>query len=114
MALLALLFSLGSTSSTGAGTAVPVTKPVLTVESAAPLVVRGAGFRAGELVTVTAFTGARPQSVRVKAARGRFRANLRTVSSKCGGARFVRARGNEGSLAAVTLRTGICIPPPRN
>jgi hypothetical protein len=114
--LLGLLFSLGSTTTSGTATAVGGKGPPtsLVVESTSPLVVRGEGFKPGEEVTVTAFTGTRPATVKVKAkaATGTFRARLRLSGGKCGGAKLVRARGDRGTVATIGLDGGICIPPP--
>ncbi len=109
LALLALFFSVGSMSSSSSVTATPA----LTMESTFPLVVRGTSFRAGEKVTVTAFTGVRPRSVTVRSAKGTFRASLPVSGKGCGAARFVRARGDKGSVATLSLGGGICVPPPR-
>jgi hypothetical protein len=51
--------------------------------------------------------------VKVKAVRGNFRASLTLTDGKCGGAKFVRARGDSGTVATIGLDGGICIPPPR-
>ena len=114
--LLGLLFSLGSTTTSGTedGVAGQGRPTALWVESTSPLVVRGEGFKPGEQVTVTAFTGTRPVTVKVTAKGiGTFRARLRLSGGKCGGAKLVRARGDKGTVATIGLDGGICIPPPR-
>jgi hypothetical protein len=113
--LLGLLFSLGSTTSSGTATSVAGQgRPsALVVESTSPLVVRGEGFKPGEQVTVTAFTGTRPVSAKAKAKGvGTFRVRLKLTGGKCGGAKFVRARGDKGTVATIGLDGGICVPPP--
>ena len=115
--LLGLLFSLGSSTTSGTATTVHAAgqgRPTaLWVESTSPLVVRGEGFKPGEHVTVTAFTGTRPVTAKVKAKGiGTFRVRMQLTGAKCGGAKLVRARGDKGTVATIGLDGGICVPPP--
>ncbi len=101
----------GAASSTPGSSAAGA--PALRVESASPLVVRGTNFRGGERVTVTVATGTGPVVVTVRARNGSFRVALSTPPAGCKSARFVRARGDKGSVASVVVHQGFCIPPPR-
>ena len=90
-------------------------RPVLTLVDREPLVIRGEGFRLGERVKVTAFTGLGPRVVRTTAYRGVFRATFRLPDQPCAAAWLVRAGGSLGSTAAMRLAVSrACVPPPRN
>jgi hypothetical protein len=91
------------------------TAPRLRVTDRTPLSVAGDHFAAQERVTVTAITGLGPHSVRVRAVRGRFRAEFKLPTSGCGAPFAVRARGATGTTAVVRLGPPQpCIPPPRD
>jgi hypothetical protein len=107
----ALLFAAGTT--TGSSDSVSAGSPALTLEPGSKLVVRGSHFREGERVTITVFTGERPHAVQARAVRGSFRVRLNVPANGCAAPRFVRARGDQGSVATVAVaKPGICVPPP--
>ena len=76
------------------------------------LVVLGAGFRAGEVVSVTVRAeGVTSQFVAAADAQGRFRLETNLVVRPCSAVE-VTARGDRGtSKAAITTAPGACAPP---
>jgi len=86
--------------------------PSLAIVDRAPIVLRGAGFRNGESVRITATGGLGPVVVTTTAVGGTFRVSLKLLQGPCGGPTTLRARGNRGSVATATLRGSICVPPP--
>lgn len=94
----------------GASTATAKTHARVAMQSTAPVTIRGTGFHARERVTVTVTTtGDRTKVVRANA-RGVFTATFtRFAIGHCIGY-TIRAKGNHGSLATLTL-TPECPPP---
>jgi hypothetical protein len=80
--------------------------PSLKIERATPLVVRGLGFHAREIVTVTTSIG----HLRVRTtATGGFVASFRTGTDRCSGGRIV-ALGTTGDRAVLRLPQLMCAP----
>jgi len=89
--------------------------PTLRVTDRAPLIVVGDRFAQQERVSVTVLTGLGPRTVRVTAARGRFRVEFHVPQKGCGAAFAVRARRASGAVVTATLgRPHVCVPPPRD
>ena len=87
--------------------------PKLRVVAAAPLVVAGSDFAAGERVTVTAVTLLGPRIRRTTAtSAGTFRVRFAGVTQPCGKPLAIRARGAAGSIATMRLKAPPCVPPP--
>jgi hypothetical protein len=92
---------------TGSAAAAP--PPSLSIVGRSPLVVAGAHFRPGELVTVTAATTVR----RAVARNGSFRLVLGDVRfGRCAGVR-IEAVGSLGSLVVSKIPRPACMPAPQ-
>jgi hypothetical protein len=86
--------------------------PTLRVADQSPLVVRGAGFRAGEHVRVwLGLTTSRRYRDVVAGAAGSFTARFTVTPAQCAFVRSLSAVGSRGSRAARPLRLD-CMPPP--
>lgn len=93
------------------GHATTASRAHLSVPTRSPLTVHGAGFRAGERVTVTVTLVGHVSRKTVTAAAGRFTVRFLATAPKACTAFQVRAVGSLGDRAAV-LSTPECAPGP--
>jgi hypothetical protein len=102
--LVVLLVTFGLALSSTAFAASSATRASLQITDAAPLTVRGAGFRSGERVKLLVSAG-RPLSKTVKAGpSGRFTARFGVRTTR-GTAVVIQAIGSRGSRAMVDVTT---------
>jgi hypothetical protein len=97
----------GCATAAGSGRA-DASRPSVNLAAPAPVVVRGAGFKSYERVTVNVLEGRHARKTITANAAGRFRLAFRTLRlNSCAGI-SISAVGNRGSRVNYRLSPGLC------